>query len=200
MNLLITTIGDYNHADVWQAGQMDFDIVLIDYRKEPTFKYPGIADRLKRIGEYDYYWMPDEDILLETSEINRLFRMMADHKLHLAQPSLEKSSRSFISWPQFEHDPAGPEIKPTDFVEVTCPCFSREALIKCLPIFHKSHSGWGLDLVWPKLINYLGMAIINGIVVQHTRPVMGGKLYAALKAKGITPGGEMKALKQEYGI
>ena len=203
-NLLITTIGDYNHSISWDRWDKNYDVVLIDYRKEPTFKYPGIYKHLKlnpNLLKYDYYWMPDEDVNLSSSNINKLFSLMAIYNLDLAQPSIERSSVSFPSFECFTHreDIA---IVYINFIEITCPCFSKKALMACLDTFRKSQSGWGLDMVWPKLIgdNKRNIAILNNVVAQHTRPVKGGGLYSVLAGRGIRPGRERVRLMNEYKI
>jgi hypothetical protein len=203
-NLLITTIGDYNHSANWEAGEKNYDVVLIDYRKEPTFKYPGIYKHLKLNAEllnHDYFWMPDEDVNLSSEDINRLFDLMSCHKLDLAQPSIERSLLSFPSFECFAHK-ENIDIVYINFIEITCPCFSKRALMACLDTFRKSQSGWGLDIVWPKLVgdNSSNIAVLNSIVAQHTRPVKGGGLYTALAKKGIRPGRERVRLMNEYRI
>lgn len=203
-NLLITTIGDYNHSKTWSEGDCGYDIVLIDYRIIPTFKYPGIYKHLKDnpdLLEYDYFWMPDEDVLLSTSGINELFGKTRQLNLDLSQPSIEKSGKSFPSWDVFTHK-AGSDIVYSNFIEITCPCFSRRGLIACIESFPKSKSGWGLDIVWPKLIvdNGANIAIINCIVAKHTRKIRSGGLYGKLKEFRILSSTERKRLMREYGI
>jgi len=218
-NLLITTFGEYNHIDSWLGGERNFNIALInyDYHEDRydlvkdcvylntvhTFKYPGIWDAFWEepgLLRHDYFWMPDEDIDLSCEEINKMFDKMKTLNFDLAQPSVEKSDVSFPSWEQFVHKESL-DVIMTNFVEVMCPVFSRDALGKCLDTFRKSQSGWGLDLVWAKLVNNGGnMAILNNIVVRHTRPIRKGDLYDALAKKRISPSDDRKRLMREYGI
>jgi len=203
-NLLITTIGDYNHSSSWDRWNKNYDIVLIDYRQEPTFKYPGIYRQIRLNSDllkYDYYWMPDEDVNLSTEGVNELFSLMAIYNLDLAQPSIERSSLSFPSFECFVHRD-NIDIIYINFIEITCPCFSNKALLRCLDTFRKSQSGWGLDIVWPKLIgdNERNIAILNKIVAQHTRPVKGGGLYGILARQGVRPGSERLRLMREYKV
>ena len=197
-NLLITTIGEYNHASVWRSGGIkNYDVVTIDYIKSPTFKYPGIYKMLQSLPEYDYYWMPDEDIYLTPIKINKLFDMVARYRLDLFQPSVERSLVSFPSWPMFVHQ-EGPEMVPMPFIEIMCPGFSRKGLLKCIETFPKSNSGWGLDIIWAKLLNYQNMGIINNVTVKHTRaPLHGSNLYKTLNE---SPSSEMNRLIEEYNV
>ena len=203
-NLLITTIGDYNHSKTWQNGNCAYDIILIDYRITPTFKYPGIYKYFKdnpTLLEYDYFWMPDEDVLLASDHINELFGKMAQFNFDLAQPSIERSNESFPSWDIFTHK-EGLDVIYSNFIEITCPCFSKKGLMACIESFPKSKSGWGLDIVWPKLIGNNGdnIAILNCIVAKHTRKTRSGGLYDKLKKIGILSSVERKKLMREYGV
>lgn len=197
-NLLITTIGKDNCLDAWDKGKTkNFDIVTIDYTKTSTFKYPGIYRALRLLRAYDYYWMPDEDISLTTEEINKLFDMAAKYHLDLFQPSVEQSPRSFPSWPMFIHK-GNAEMIPMPFVEIMCPGFSREGLLKCIDTFHRSNSGWGLDIIWAKILRYQNMGLINSVSVIHTRPPMkGSNLYSMLKEPASD---EMHRLLKEYRV
>lgn len=218
-NLLITTFGEYNHLDSWLKGSRNFDVALINYDSHEhrndlisdcvyldtfhTFKFPGIWDAFwdePSLLMYDYFWMPDTDIDVSCDDINKMFDKVKTLKLDLSQPSIEKSNTSFPSWEYFIHKD-DLDVIMTNFVEVMCPVFSRSALDKCLATFRKSQSGWGLDLVWAKLVNNgNNMAIINSIIVKHTRPVKGGDLYKALSDKRISPSGDRRRLMKEYGV
>jgi hypothetical protein len=59
------------------------------------------------------------------------------------------------------------------FVEIMVPGFRREALELLLPTLDLTDTGWGwgLDSLWPKLLGYENVGIIDGITVTHTRPV-----------------------------
>ncbi len=76
----------------------------------------------------------------------------------------------------------------TGFVEIMMPAFSRRALEMLLPTFDLSVTGWGwgLDSVWPKLLGYENVGIIDGVTAVHTRPVgvmRDAELAARVKAE-----------------
>jgi hypothetical protein len=219
-NLLITTIGEYNHLPSWLNGERNYDVALVSYDRHTenydlirqcvyydtfsTFKYPGIDLMFSdepRLLRYDYSFMPDEDIYISSADISSMFSKMRTLNLDLAQPSIEDSSISFPSWNLFTHR-RDLDFIPTNFVEVMCPCFSRNSLIKCLETFPKSRSGWGLDLVWPSLIgnNHNNIGILNDTIAKHTRRIGEGTLYKALKQYRTTPYMEKIALIKEYGV
>lgn len=202
-NLLITTVGKDNLSEIWTRGDCNFDVILIDYEKEGVFKYPGIYDRIisDELFGYDYYWMPDEDVELPSEDINRMFDVAHDYSIDLSQPSILNAHDSFPSWDRFVHR-KGSDLEATDFIEVMCPLFSKDAMMLCLNTFPKSKSGWGLDLAWSKLLTDDGMSmvILNCIQAKHRRKVGAGKLYYTLKKMGILPSQERKALMREFGI
>ena len=201
-NLLITTIGKQNFSHVWSGGGRKYDVVTVDYTKTPTFKYPGIYNAVTDcIWDYDYFWMPDEDVYLEPADINRMFNIMKEYNLDIAQPSIEDSNESFPSWRCFVHDSGDSrDVIPINFVEVTGPCFSRSALLKCIETFELTKSGWGIDLAWGKIMKGENMGIINSVVAKHTRPVGGGKLYDILSKNKVSPAAERKKIMRKYGI
>src|SRR5947209_6981733 len=59
------------------------------------------------------------------------------------------------------------------FVEIMCPAFSRTALERLLFTLELSETGWGwgLDSVWPMLLDYRNVGVLDGVTVTHTRPV-----------------------------
>jgi hypothetical protein len=218
-NLLITTFGEYNHLEHWLNGDRNFDVALVnyDYHEHPcnliakcvyldsfhTFKYPGIYEMFAdeaTLLDYDYFFMPDEDIKLSCEDINKLFDKAKTLNLDLCCPSIEQSDESFPSWKLFIHEDT--DFVATNFVEVMCPLFSRSALPKCLETFNKSHSGWGLDIVWPKLIgdNHNNIGVVHSIIAKHTRKISSGSLYPDLQRKRISPYSEKRKLMVEYSI
>ena len=217
-NLLITTFGEYNHVNKWTDGERNFDVALInyDFHEEPndligkcvyldsffTFKFPGIYQTLWNdlwLLEYDYFFMPDEDIDISCEDINKLFDKAKTLNLDLCCPSIEKSDNSFPSWDLFVHKD-DLDFIPTSFVEIMCPMFSRYGLTQVFETFPKSNSGWGLDLVWPKLIGNNGnnIGVVNSIIARHTRRIAKGTLYQDLQRKRISPYREKRKLMDEY--
>jgi len=219
-NLLITTVGEYNMLHKWMDGERNFDIALLnyDYHDVPptlcshlvwfdtyaSFKYPGIYDMFwgePRLLRYDYFFMPDEDIDISCGDINKMFDKARTMNFDLCCPSIEKSETSFPSWELFVNKP-DVDVALVNFIEVMCPVFSSNALKKCLDTFKKSQSGWGLDLVWPKLIGDNGnnMAVIHSIIAKHTRKISTGTLYINLQRKRISPYREKRKLMSEYKV
>ncbi len=120
--------------------------------------------------QYDFIWLPDDDILVSQGTISAMFDAAQALRFQLFAPGLHEAShyahytamrnRSFFA-------------RRVGFVEIMVPGFSRTALEQLLPTLDLSTTGWGwgLDSVWPKLLNYRDVGIIDGVPVLHTRPV-----------------------------
>ena len=78
---------------------------------------------------------------------------------------------------------------------------ARPFLERCLPTFTENLSGWGLDLLWPRMLPARPrvIAILDDVVMTHTRPV-GGPGHDRLRAAGVTPQEESEALMAKHGI
>ena len=219
-NLLITTIGSLNCIPSWLSDNRNYDIALIYYPEkidpevktaletyadylfyESGFKYETIKKVMTAnpvLLEYEYYWMPDHDVLFRKGDVNMLFNLMRNYKLELGQPSLVNRNRS---WKILVNKRLY-ALRYINLVEVMCPIFSKSALEICLDSFSWSKSGWGLGLLWGKLIKG-NKAVIDQLIVEHTQKmdVKGGPLYKKLfEETGKTPEEERDYLVAKYGL
>jgi len=193
-NLVILRAGDQSLHRGWIAGpERDFDLFISYYGQQPELhredaeyyemrrgpKWSCIADLIAEhaelVASYAAVWLPDDDLAADTATLNRLFSLFHGLQLGLAQPALTHDS--YFTWAVLLQHPDY-VLRHTEFVEVMAPLFSREALAICLPSFRESRSGWGLDWVWPKLLDRtrFPLAVIDATPVKHTRP-LGGELY-----------------------
>lgn len=217
-NLLLTTIGKNDTwYKTWFEGNRNFDVGLICYENSlegikirpdfffwhlPDFKYSAIRQIIYNnpwiLENYHYIFMPDDDVVIDCNSINTLFEWAAHNDIHLAQPSI--AAKNF-TWPI--------TLQQTDcshryvtMVEIMAPLFSNYALNRCWETFNESYSGWGLDAVWAKLLNYNKIAICDLVIASHEKPLNegSGRLYEKLRSeKGITdPRQEMQALLKKY--
>jgi hypothetical protein len=120
--------------------------------------------------DYDYVWLPDDDIDASQATIGAMFDVARAVGLDLFAPALQESShyahfstmvnrRFFGRW--------------VGFVEIMIPAFSTQALERLLPTLDLTETGWGwgLDSLWPSLLDYENVGIIDATPVVHTRPV-----------------------------
>lgn len=151
------------------------------------------------ISNYDYIWLPDEDLSCTCRSINLLFDKCREHALKLAQPSLTHDS--YFTHPITLHNPYF-RLRFTTFVEMMAPCFSAAALKVVLPTMTESLSGWGVDFIWGKMLGTdpAAIAIIDDVQIRHTRPVGGGKLYDLVREMGGSAWDEQQRIEKKYDI
>jgi hypothetical protein len=152
-------------------SQADLDCVVGDVVVGP--KWSGVREVLNSWDgwrEYDHVWLPDDDIRASAETISAMFDTAGAAGLDLFAPALDRTSYfahfSTMQNPSFFGRFVG-------FVEIMIPGFSRPALERLLPTLELTDTGWGwgLDSVWPKLLGYERIGIIDGITVHHSRPV-----------------------------
>jgi hypothetical protein len=139
----------------------------------PGPKWAGIREALRTWDGwrgYEHVWIPDDDIRTDQQVVNRMFEVADTVGLDLFAPALDEASfyahfstmrnRSFYGrW--------------VGFVEIMAPGFRTSALERLLPTLDLTDTGWGwgLDSVWPKLLGYQNVGVIDGTAMTHTRPV-----------------------------
>jgi len=147
------------------------DSTFITQSKGQKFKliYEYLTQHPDLFDQYDYFYCPDDDILINHDQIHRLFNCMFHYKLDIAQPAI---FNSFWSYPHTAKH-SNSILRYTNFVEIMQPCFSRAAIQKVLFTFNENESGWGIDFHWGKLVNFRkkNMAIIDDVISVHTRLV-----------------------------
>jgi len=216
-NLIILCAGDTSVHSQWLTGpERNFDLFISYfgsqigryaddgeyYQQQTGLKYPTLARILHEhpdlVERYTHFWLPDEDLITDTTSINRLFDYARIWQLALSQPALTHDS--YQTWPLLLHNPRY-ELRFTRFVEVMAPLFDRAALQTCLPTFTESQTGFGLDLVWSSLLQARGeraIAIIDAAQICHSRPVGGGDLYKQISFQDAKYEGT--ALLRKYGL
>jgi hypothetical protein len=171
------------------GGRSKFEHFLTLYREDPQF-FLG----------YDYVWMPDPDLTLIPGSVSALFRVAHELGVALAQPSLDPRSYSTYRLMLRNPDYA---FRQTDYVEVMCPLFSRDALRACVDTFDRSISTWGLDLLWyRRMAPGARVGIIDSVCVHHTKRIDSreGAWYRKLRSEGIDASAELRSIMDELGM
>jgi len=212
-NLILCRVGDTSLHKNWlkQAEYKNFDVAISYYGDNPGrfaedgifyehnkgTKYPTlykfILNNIARFLEYEAIWLPDDDLDTDTKTINQMFSMFHENKLWLAQPSL---TDSYYYHPITLRN-EGLSFRHTNFVEVMAPLFSRQALLQCLFTFNESISGYGLDLIWPKILGWPTdkIAVLDSVSIRHTRPIGSGPVY---KIFPVPPTDEMHHIAKKF--
>ncbi len=150
-------------------------------------KWPGLYETMlahwATVSQYEYVWLPDDDLLCKPEDVDRMFRMCETLGLELAQPALTVDSY-FAHIITLQHSAF--MLRFTDFVEVMAPVFSRSMLARIMPTLDDVVSGYGLDQLWPRMSRMGKVAVIDETPVKHTRP-LGGPNYKFSKDAGIPP-------------
>ena len=194
-NLVISTVGDKSLHKTWLSKDKNFDLILLYYGDNPDvslsytqdtklvfqgkgFKWHLIKALLlgkpELIQNYDYIWFPDDDVKIDPTDVNKLFDLVYEYNLLLAQPSMIGYTSHQITIPQ-----PNSLLRYTNFVEVLAPLMSTKIINKVIDTFDANYSSWGLDHLWPYLLNYPEdkIAIVDSIVMEHTKPVGNPDLY-----------------------
>lgn len=141
------------------------------YHEDIGFKhhiYKRLIEGKNLLDQYDWIWMPDYDVDIKKSEIDRMFSIAQEYNLNICQPSLTHDS--YRSFDIVLNDPTK-FMRYTNYVEIMCPLFKTEALKKVLWTFTTTYSGWAQDFLWARELNYERLAIIDDIQVKHVKPV-----------------------------
>lgn len=149
------------------CNDTDYVTCLSGYKMDMAYNY--IESHPWFLDEYEYVFLVDDDIRMTASSVNRLFDVMKDYNLEIAQPALTLSYGTYYIT---MHDPTC-MLRYTDFVEMMMPCFSRDALLKVLPTFKEKVRWQGIEFHWPVLIDtcHKDMAVIDDILAVHARSI-----------------------------
>lgn len=214
-NLIISPIGDSSVHRTWLSdpAARSFDLLLIYYGnqgdfgrsdadlyvRKQGFKFELLAHALAEMPDvlagYRNIWCPDNDIAADTASVNRMFELFEHYQLQLAQPAIAAGDVSYKTLRQR----SGVILRYTPYVEVMCPIFTHEALLRVAPTFSENRSGWGLDWIWPRLFAPQSRAIIDAVGVAHTGRLFCGEHYKHLAKLGIDPQEDFNRVIRKYG-
>ncbi|WP_227833480.1 glycosyltransferase family 2 protein [Nocardia macrotermitis] len=116
--------------------------------------------------QYEYVWLPDDDLQTDTASINRLFEICAEYSLALAQPALTADSYVDHEISRIVPDQV---LRYTNYIGPMAPCFGREFLNRCLPEFQGAISEPGLAALWPTMLGEHDIAVVDRASVRNVR-------------------------------
>lgn len=109
----------------------------VGYKLKVVYEY--LMENLWLLTKYKYFFIPDDDILMDAHTVNLMFAAMEVYHLQIAQPALV---RAYYLWEHTLKDPYS-RLRYTNYVEMMVPCFSNMALQKVLFTFGENETGWG---------------------------------------------------------
>lgn len=167
MNAVFTSCGDRTSCDkIWCGDDRNYDIVAAYYGDDKdifstycdafdvVFKHKGSkfqnfftfyrnSNVFKR---YERVFILDDDIVMNTDDINEMFRFSQRYNLDICQPCFDKKSK--ISHTITKQDTSCDEFKYTDFVEVNTPLMTMQAISNLNTVYNHALIGWGVDFLY----------------------------------------------------
>jgi hypothetical protein len=159
-SLVFTSAGDRSNVQRWLKGQRQFDLWVTYYGDRPgtlgdiaDFYHMRRGSKFQNLRfaygacrelfvQYDAVMVMDDDVLLNATQINRLFAIREQYDLWVLQPAY--SLRGKISWDITRVRPTC-KIRYTNFVEMTCPLFRRDKLDAFMSVYDPVLVGYGMD-------------------------------------------------------
>jgi hypothetical protein len=152
--------------DISGTGSCDLAHTIKTVR-QPTPKFDLINDISRDAAAFDYLLVCDDDVGFPAGFIDDYLGCVARLDLSLSQPA--RTLDSFIDHAITAWAP-GLIGRVTRFVEIgPVVCVARRAFPRILPFDTRAPMGWGLDFVWPKLLepDGLRLGIIDATPVSH---------------------------------
>lgn len=200
-----------NHRLVDDGSQRKFDIALSLYACPNDkglldgceYAYSGGINKYKAacqfidgalLEKFRGFIFLDEDLEITYSHLSQFLEYCWAHGFGLAQPSLTPDS--FYSHKHLLNASRS-GWRSVGLVEVMCPYFSSDALRVALNTFDLSYSTWGLDHIWPRLLD-LEPVVVDEFTIKHTTPVGGSDspFYLYMTRIGVSPQQERDKLRK----
>lgn len=166
-NLLFTSAGDNTlFHKLWVSNEQNYDIAVIYYGKSAV-KFKKYTNKVKYcerrqgskfqnfyyfyhkypevIKAYDRFFIVDDDIIINVSDINKMFELSEIHNFSICQPSFKPESK--ISHKITIHVPKS-SFRYTNFIEVNVPIFTTNALHNLMKHYDPKLIGWGIDYLY----------------------------------------------------
>ena len=214
-NLVVVRAGDQSLHPQW-LGQAprSFDLAISYFGDAPEAgragadfytrfkggKWNGIArffkERPTLLSDYDYIWLPDDDIDASPEAIEKIFALARFYQLDVCQPAL--SHDSYYSYLETLAVP-GFDLRYSNMVEIMAPCLSTALFRQFLPLMAGSMSGFGFDMLWGRIHPHGAKrcAILDAVQVTHTRPV-GSVLRPMMTQANQNPWLEQDAVMKQF--
>lgn len=158
--LVFTSAGERSNLYRWTRGGRNFDLWITYYGTQEG-QYKELADfynvrkgskfqNLKfaydswpeHFKVYEAILVMDDDVLIDSKGIERLFDIRRQEDLWILQPAFDP--RGKVSWPITKVNPLC-RLRFTNFVEMTCPLFRQDKLAQFMAIYDPVLVGHGMD-------------------------------------------------------
>ncbi len=110
-----------------------------------------------------HVWVADDDLVFTRGDVAALFEAARTGGFALCQPAFDVAGK--LSFP---HTAAVPGFaRLTNFIEMTAPLFTREALERFLAVYDGSVSGWGADHWFCRVLEGSRIGIIDAVTALN---------------------------------
>jgi hypothetical protein len=148
------------------GGTCDLPCTVAVVRQQ-TPKFTLISQRLHDVEQFDKVIVCDDDVTFPPGFVDRYLALTDRFGFSLSQPA--RTPDSFVDHFITTQAP-GLRARRTRFVEIgPVTCIDRSAYRSLLPFDPRSPMGWGLDFVWPAIVERDGlrMGIVDATPVGH---------------------------------
>jgi Protein of unknown function (DUF707) len=196
---------NFHYAISWFGGEPPSEAFVagaqfVDLAPQPS-KTLGLEHTLSThwevISEYEFVWLPDDDLLMQPSDLSEFFEVCSTLQLDLAQPAVRQDS--YVTHAiTAAHE--GFQVRFTNFVEVMAPAFSKRLLAQARPTLHGALTGWGLDHLWRHMAPAGNIAIVDMAPLAHTRGFQQGVGYKVMEGTGLTVDDDLARTLLRYNL
>lgn len=139
----------------------------ISIRLQRTPKFLLVNDLTADAARFDWILLVDDDVELPPDFIDSFIDLAERYDFALCQPA--RTVDSYIDHPLVMQNP-GVKARQTRFVEIgPVTAIRRDAAQLILPVAADCGMGWGLDYVWPRVMEDAGlrMGIVDATPIAH---------------------------------
>lgn len=148
-------LGENRKYDVWVVYYEDDNEIYEKYKSKVDYiekrkgaKFPNFHHiyKTKDLSQYKRFFIIDDDIIISTEDINKMFQVSLECDLGICQPSFD--SKSKLGWGFNKHNPEY-YLRYSNFVEVNTPLFTKETLDKFMEYYSPDLlMDWGVDFLY----------------------------------------------------
>lgn len=163
-NVIFTSAGDKtNFYDYWCNDDKNYDIIVCYYGDKQNRPYEKMCNfyferkgskfqnfyylwtTSNKLQQYDNFFILDDDIVITSGEINKLFDILLKYNLWILQPSFSKESKVSHNITRTVNDNF---IRYVNFLEVCVMMFNKHSIEKCMNIYDPILVGYGIDYLF----------------------------------------------------
>lgn len=114
--------------------------------------------------KYDRFLIADDNLEMTSDKANKLFQASSENNLEVCGPSYFEGH---VTWSELHEHCPGVKLLRSNFVELTAPVMTKEALSKLIPYWdEKILKEWGIDFLYSYLNREENMGVIHDVIVK----------------------------------